>query len=58
MGTNELPKDGFALKVLCQGQKGLIWPLFIYLSTLFNSTEVMPNFIVPCTFIGLMSMLS
>ena len=60
-GTNQLPKAGFdwiSLKVIFQGQEGRIWPLFTYLSMLFNSTEVLPNFIAPSSFIGVMSMLS
>ena len=59
-GTNELSKDGFdgiALKVMFQGQKGH-WPIFTYLSILFSSTEVLPICIVPCSFIGVMSILS
>ena len=38
--------------------KPVFWPLFTYLSILFNSTEVLPYFIAPCSFIGVMSMLS
>ena len=60
-GTNELPKDGFAwiaLNVLFQDPKGQIWPIFTYVSMLFNSTEVLPNCIAPCSCIGVMSMLS
>ena len=56
-GTNELPKDGFAMSIF-QGQKGRIWTLFTYVSMLFNSTKVLPNVIAPCSFIGVMSMLS
>ena len=38
--------------------EGRIWPLLTYLSMLFNSTKVLPSFIAPCSFIGVMSMLS
>ena len=61
MGTNELSKDRFdwiALKVLFQGQKGQILAFFTYLSMLFSSAEVLPNFLAPCGFIGVMSILS
>ena len=57
-GTNELPKDGFvwiALKVIFQGQKGRIWLLFKYVYMLFNSTELLPNFIAPCSFMSMLS---
>ena len=60
-GTNELSKggfDGIALKVIFKGRKGQIGPFFTYLSILFSSTEVLPNCIVPCSFIGVMSILS
>ena len=36
----------------------VFWPLFTYLSILFNSTEVLPYFIAPCSFIGVVAMLS
>ena len=36
----------------CQGPKSQI---FTYLSILFSSTEVLPNFLAPCSFIGVMS---
>ena len=46
------------LKVLFQGQKGQILAFFTYVSMLFSSAEVLPNFLAPCSFIGVMSMLS
>ena len=60
-GTNQLPKAGFdwiAVKVLFQGRKGQILAFFTYLSMLFSSAEMLPNFLAPCSFIGVMSMLS
>ena len=61
-GTNEVSKDGFdgiAFKVIFQDQKGQISPFSpIYIYILFSSTEVLPNFLAPCSFIGVMSMLS
>ena len=32
--------------------------LFTYVSILFSSTEVLPNFLAPCSLFGIMSMLS
>ena len=59
-GTNELSKDGFdgiALKVNFSRSERSDWSIFTYLSILFSSTEVLANFIVPCSFIGVMSIL-
>ena len=50
--------DWIALKVLFQGQKGQILAFFTYLSMLLSNAEVLPNFLAPCSFIGVMSMLS
>ena len=58
---NRISKDRFGwivLKVLFQGRKGQILDLFTHLSMLFSGTEVLPNFLAPCSFIGMMSMLS
>ena len=53
-GTNELSTDGFdgiALKVIFQGRKGQIGTFSHIYLYLFSSTEVLRNFIVPCSFI-------
>ena len=55
---NELSKDDFAWnRSKCPFSRSDL-ALFTYLSMLFSSTKVLPNCLAPCSFIGVMAILS
>ena len=59
-GIKEMSNDGFhgmALKVIFQGRNGQIGP-FSHIYLYYSVVPKCDNFIVPCRFIGVMSILS